>query len=206
MSLDIKKFNPWNWFKQEEDNEKSREFSSNQQLRRHSGNTLPMAYQYNPLWNIHREIDRLFDDVFSQFSASPLNRGVPSLLEKASSMEHISGSFLKPSVDIKENKKNYKISVEVPGVEESDIKLELVDGSLVIRGEKRQENEDKDEHYHSVERSYGSFQRVLSLPEDVNEDDIDAKFKNGVLTITAPRKQLAKPKENTKVIDINRAA
>ena len=121
-------------------------------------------------------------------------------------MEHISGSFLKPSVDIKENKKNYKISVEVPGVEESDIKLELVDGSLVIRGEKRQENEDKDEHYHSVERSYGSFQRVLSLPEDVNEDDIDAKFKNGVLTITAPRKQLAKPKENTKVIDINRAA
>ena len=63
MSLDIKKFNPWNWFKQEEDNEKSREFSSNQQLRRHSGNTLPMAYQYNPLWNIHREIDRLFDDV-----------------------------------------------------------------------------------------------------------------------------------------------
>ncbi|MAZ75891.1 MAG: heat-shock protein Hsp20 [Micavibrio sp.] len=204
MSLDIKKLNPWNWFKHEED-EKSRDVSSNQQ-RRHSGSNLPMAYQHDPLWGIHREIDRLFDDVFSQFSLSSQSRGVPSLLGKTSSMDHVSNAFLKPNVDIKENKKNYKISVEVPGVEESDIKLELVDGSLVIRGEKRHENEEKDEHYHSVERSYGSFQRVLALPEDVNEDDIDAKFKNGVLTITAPRKQLAKPKENTKVIDINRAA
>ena len=92
-------------------------------------------------------------------------------------------------------------------VEEGDVKLELADGVLTVSGEKKYEKEEKDEHYHSVERSYGSFRRVLSLPEDANADDIDAKFKNGVLTISVPRKEISKSEGgNVKQIEIKSAA
>lgn len=82
----------------------------------------------------------------------------------------------------------------------------LQDGTLTISGEKKYEKEDKDENTHFVERSYGSFRRVLALPQDIDQEAIDAKFRNGVLTITVPRKQMAKLKEESKVIAINKAA
>lgn len=113
---------------------------------------------------------------------------------------------MKPNVDIKEGKKDYTISVEVPGVEEGDVKLELADGALTISGEKKHEKEDKDENYYCVERSYGSFKRVLSLPQDAKEEDIEAKFKNGVLKITVPREEVEKAETEAKMIDIKSAA
>ena len=85
------------------------------------------------------------------------------------------------------------------------MKLELTpDGALIVRGEKKQEKEQKDKNFYRSERSYGSFQRTLSLPEDASRDNIDASFKNGVLTITCPRKAVAQTP--TKRIDIKRAA
>lgn len=201
MKLDIQKWNPWNWFKHEENEE-----AGNVPVQREAqgqSSSLPSIFRDDPLLNIHREIDRMFEGVFSNFGVGRL----PRLMSEGSVFGNLQGTLLKPNVDIKENKKNYKITVEVPGVEEGDVKLELANGALTISGEKKHEKEEKDEHYHSVERSYGSFKRVLSLPEDVNEDDIEAKFKNGVLTITLPRKEIAKPKEEeTKVIDIQKAA
>lgn len=200
MKLDIQKWNPWNWFKHEE-----KEQAGNVPVRREAqgrGGALPSAFQNDPLWNIHREIDRMFEDVFSSFGAGRL----PRLMSEGSAFGNLQHVLLKPSVDIKENRKNYEITVEVPGVDEGDVKLELADGALMISGEKKHEKEEKDEHYHSLERSYGSFKRVIALPEDVNEDGIEAKFKNGVLTITLPRKEIAKPKDDTKVIDIKKAA
>lgn len=201
MKLDIQKWNPWNWFKHEE-----KEEAGNVPVQREAqgqGSSPPSIFSNDPLWNIHREIDRMFEGVFSNFGVGRL----PRLMSEGSVFGSLQGTLLKPNVDIKENKKNYKITLEVPGVEEGDVKLELANGALTISGEKKHEKEEKDEHYHSVERSYGSFKRVLSLPEDVNEDDIEAKFKNGVLTITLPRKEIAKPNnEKTKVIDIQKAA
>jgi HSP20 family protein len=144
----------------------------------------------------------LFEGVFSSIGAGHLTR----LLNEGSVFGNLSGTLLKPNVDIKESKKTYTITVEVPGVEENDITLELTNGALTISGDKKHEKEEKDEHYHSVQRSYGFFKRVLSLPEDVNEDGIEAKFKNGVLTITLPRKEIVKPKDETKVINIQKAA
>lgn len=79
--------------------------------------------------------------------------------------------------------------MEVPGVEEKDIELTVEDGTLTIRGEKRSEKEDHDQQYHRVERTYGAFQRMLSLPADANEDQIAATFKNGVLTVTIAKNQ-----------------
>jgi len=73
-------------------------------------------------------------------------------------------------------------------VEEKDFNLDLSDGTLSIRGEKRQEKEEKEINYYRMERSFGSFQRVVSLPEDVDQDGITAKYAAGVLTIKLPRK------------------
>ncbi|MEN9493439.1 MAG: hypothetical protein RJA63_3888, partial [Pseudomonadota bacterium] len=106
--------------------------------------------------------------------------------------------LLRPALDIQESDKQYRITLEVPGVEEKDIQLTLDDDVLWIRGEKRQEQEHKDGQFHRVERSYGSFQRALNLPEDANQDAIKASFKNGVLTVTIDkRSQTAAPSGRT---------
>ena len=101
--------------------------------------------------------------------------------------------MLKPALDIQETDKQYKISLEVPGVEEKDIQITLDNDVLLVRGEKRQEQETKDGGFHRVERSYGSFQRALNLPADANQDTIKAAFKNGVLTITMEKREASAP-------------
>jgi HSP20 family protein len=92
------------------------------------------------------------------------------------------------------------VSVELPGVDENEIQIELVNDTLKIKGEKKQQKEEKERNYYRMERSYGSFQRTLSLPEDADQDDIKAVYKNGVMNITIPRK--AASKTETKQIEI----
>jgi len=162
---------PWNWFKKEE--EQSQAVQSQNVVR-------PADH---PLARFHRDIDQLFDNVFQGIPLSPVRR------EHGSSW----GGLLLPQVDIGEGEKQYTITVEVPGVAEKDIHLTLADGTLMIQGEKRSEQEDKNKHYHRVERSYGSFQRMLSLPTDADENKVEAKFKDGVLTITIAKDPGAKP-------------
>ena len=116
-------------------------------------------------------------------------------------MDILTEGLLKPTLDIGADDKEYSISIEVPGVEQKDIKLEVANNTLTVSGEKKQEHEEKDKNYYRMERSYGSFQRVLSLPEDANQDNVAATFKNGVLTVTMPRKSL--PASNLKQIPIN---
>lgn len=162
---------PWNWFKKEEEQSQSARSQNVSKSTDH------------PLARFHRDLDQLFDNVFQGFPLSPGRR------ENGSSW----GGFILPHVDISEDKKQYTITVEVPGVAEKDIQMTLADGTLMIQGEKRSEQEDKNKHYHWVERSYGSFQRMLSLPTDADENNVEAKFKNGVLTITIAKDPGAKP-------------
>lgn len=177
--MNIQKYNPFNWFKEEDAQSKSLPSLGNAQ---------------HPFLQLHQEIDRLFTDAFKNFALPSLDLG------------HTFGSsaLLKPNVDISESEKAYTIKVEVPGVNEKDIKLEVSDRTLMISGEKKLENEKKDKNFYRVESSYGSFQRVLSLPEDVNADNIEAEFKNGVLNLTLPRKAL--PKSDIKRIEIKKSA
>jgi len=177
--MDIKKLNPWNWFHHEEEQARN----------------VPMRQGdqqfYSPLAQLHRDIDRMFGNVFPGI-------GWGRLLD-------VDDGMLRPNVDVSSTDKEYNITVEVPGVDEKDVKLELApDGTLTVRGEKKQEKEQKDKNYYRVERSYGSFQRTLSLPEDANRDNINATFKNGVLTITCPRKAIAQTP--AKQIEIKKAA
>ena len=169
--MELKKLlSPWNWFKKEEESRSSR---------------VPVVSQAmdHPLGRLHSEIDKLFENVFQGFPASPFSRGWGNDWE----------GVILPQVDIGEGKKEYTIKVEVPGVDEKDIELTLADGTLVIRGEKRSEKEDHEKHFHRVERSYGAFQRMLSLPNDADERKIKAKFKNGLLTVTIVKNPDAQP-------------
>jgi len=138
---------------------------------------LPAERTSDPFTRMHREMDRMFDDFLGTARAG--NGG---------------GLLLRPSVDIAESKKAYRISVEVPGIDPEQVELQVQEGALVISGEKRQETEDDEEGFHRVERHYGQFRRVLALPEDADVDNIRADAKNGVLKIRIPRlKQADKP-------------
>ncbi|HAT9775313.1 TPA: Hsp20 family protein [Legionella pneumophila subsp. pneumophila] len=184
-TMDIKKLAPWNWFKEEETQNKSVPISTTGQN------------YVSPLSQLHQEIDRIFDNVLRSVGISNLD------IDKT--LTHSTQNLLlKPCVDIAATDKEYTITVEVPGVEEDHIKLELTNDTLIIKGEKKHESEKKDKNIYRVERAYGSFQRVLSLPEDANQEDIKAQIKNGVLTITMPRKEVSKPKG--KLIDIKKAS
>lgn len=185
--MDIKKLAPWNWFKKEEEAEKSLRVTQSDSRRQ----DYPMYY--HPIQQIHSEIDRMFDSVFSGF-------GLPRFGSFRPEFPKLSEGLLKPTLDVGCTDKEYAISVEVPGVDEKDISLELSDNTLTIRGDKKREQEEKDKNYYRLERSYGSFQRVLSLPDDADQDRIKAKFKKGVLNITVPRREL--PKANVKRIEV----
>jgi HSP20 family protein len=100
-----------------------------------------------------------------------------------------------PAVDIAEHDNEYSVKVELPGVNKDDVKLTFENNILTIRGEKKQEKETKKENYHRVERSYGSFQRSFTLPAAVKADKIDASYKDGILTVSLPKAEEAKPKQ-----------
>jgi len=100
-----------------------------------------------------------------------------------------------PAVDIAEHDEQYLVEVELPGVNKEDVKITLENNILTIRGEKKQEKETRKESYHRVERSYGSFQRSFTLPTTIKSDKIDAAYKDGILQITLPKAEEAKPKQ-----------
>lgn len=171
--MNLEKIKPWNWFKKEE------------------GTSLPVnkeASSFQSMMNLRNEIDNLFNSG-SLFGNFPSRFGSFS-----DDFNKLSQSILRPKVDIAESKEQYHITIEIPGIDEKDISLHLdSDGILTIKGEKTLENKKEDKEWHSIERSYGSFQRVLALPEDSDQSLIDANFKNGVLSIDVGRKSTNSP-------------
>jgi len=100
-----------------------------------------------------------------------------------------------PDVDIIEEKDAFRIRADLPGMEKNDIKVEVENGVLSIRGEKKAEKMEKDKnHYYHFERSYGAFNRTFKLPENVMSEQVDAKYANGVLELTLKKSEIAKPK------------
>ncbi len=178
--MDMKKLAPWNWFKKENEN---------------MGKTVPVKRSDgapeerrmgNPLQAFHQELDRLFADMFQGF-------GMPSASGRKDLWTPMENTLLKPHLDLGAAEDAYTISVEIPGVDEKDVRIDIANDTLTIQGEKKQHKEEKDKHYYSLERSYGHFQRVLSLPEDADQDNVSARFKNGILQVKIPRKSLPAP-------------
>jgi HSP20 family protein len=142
----------------------------------------------HPLFSLHRDVNRLFDDVFRGF-------GVPAF-----------GGFDRgaawPHVELGETDKEIRVTAELPGLDEKDVDISIEEGALTIRGEKRAEVDDKDRGY--SERSYGRFERRIGLPRGIERDKAGATFKNGVLTVTLPRSEV--PDDNRRRIPINGGA
>ena len=128
----------------------------------------------DPFLSLHREVNRLFDDVF---------RGFDGPLPSVGRASPFGGNW--PSVEISDNDKEIKVTAEVPGMDEKDIEVLFDDGVLTLRGEKRSETEDKERQF--SERTYGRFERRIPLGYEVEENKIDARFKNGVLSVTLPK-------------------
>ncbi len=105
---------------------------------------------------------------------------------------------LAPAFDIAETEKAYTITGEIPGIEAKDLKVTLADGILSITGEKKREEEEKGEHYHRIEREYGSFHRGFRLPEKVTSEKVKANYKDGVLKITLPKTEIKTKKIEVK--------
>jgi HSP20 family protein len=134
------------------------------------------------LGSLRREMDRLFDRFFDW-----------RLLRRTG----LEGEWA-PLVDLSENKKEVILKAEIPGMEAKDIDISLDGNVLTIRGEKKKETETKEENYHRVERSYGSFSRAIRLPAEVDDNTVDAAYKDGVLYITLTKTK----KDASKKIEI----
>jgi HSP20 family protein len=129
-----------------------------------------------------REIDRLFDDF------GPFDWRLPSrrrLLD--TSVPAMSDWQVTPAMDLAEKPTEYEITAEIPGVDENDIEVKLVNHTLTIKGEKSEEKEEKKKDYYLSERRYGSFQRSFQVPDGVDANKIDARFAKGVLIIKLPK-------------------
>jgi HSP20 family protein len=151
--------------------------------RRRDNNEAPLR----GLFNLQREMNDLFDS----FSLGRSLDREDSLFEGAWT----------PAIDVHDSKDNIVIRADLPGLKKDDIEISIQDGTLVMRGEKKEESERKEKGAVRTERFYGSFHRAVALPVAVDEDKVKANFKNGVLELTLPKKEEAKPRQIK--IDVN---
>lgn len=153
---------------------------------------------WHPLESLRREIDRLFTDFGrdswpsrqSIFGLEPFGR-------------YMAAWGASPAVDIVEKKDAYEITAELPGMDEKNVEVKLVNGSLTIKGERQDEKEEKKKDYYLQERQFGSFERRFTLPEGVDAAKIEASFNKGVLTVMLPKK--AEAQASQKKIEIKAA-
>jgi len=132
----------------------------------------------DPFFTLHRDMNRLFDDVFRRFDT-----GLPTAFGKTQGW---------PSLEMNATDKEVRVSAELPGLDEKDVEILVDDDVLTIRGEKKSEAEDKERGF--SERYYGHFERRIALPFEVDHDKADATFRNGVLTLTLPKSPRAEEK------------
>lgn len=149
---------------------------------------------WRPFDNLRREVNRLFEEFGHESWISPFRRSVFDV-EPLWRRELTLGAI--PAVDIVEKDNAYEVTADVPGFDEKNIEVKLVNGSLVIKGERKSEKEEKKKDYYLSERDFGSFERRFGVPEGVEADKIEASLKKGVLTVTLPKKAEAQKPPKT---------
>jgi HSP20 family protein len=191
MNLD--KLKPWNWFRHvENDTGKGGQIPVSHSEAENRPLTSP-----GTLMSLHRDMDRWFEDALKSLGMPSLDSNLQSRAMPGISLSNI----YRPQIDVSGDSNGYEINLDVPGLTESDLSLEVKDDVLTIKGHKEERTEDKDKHYYRVERSYGSFQRTLALPDDAIGDEIKANLDKGVLRLEIPRRETAT--QEAKRISIN---
>lgn len=146
--------------------------------------------EWAPFESLRREIDRLFDDL------RPFDWRLPSTMPGFGVPRIARAEWqVAPAMDLVEKEDAYEITAELPGLDDKNVEIKLLNHTLTIKGEKSEEKEDKQKDYYLSERRYGSFQRSFQLPEGVDPDKIEAKFAKGVLTVKLPKTAEAKKAE-----------
>ncbi len=146
---------------------------------RERGELPPSRDIWDPFASLRRDMERVFEDFSRDFGWGP-----PATADMAAA----------PRIDVSESDAEIKMEAELPGVDEKDVEVVLSGGRLTIKGEKKQEKEEKKQDYYLHERSYGSFARSVTVPFDADPDKVKAKFANGVLTVTVPKPPEVKAK------------
>ncbi len=136
-------------------------------------------------WDPFRELEEM---------SYRLNRMTTRQAAKTNGKDTLTVADWVPTVDISETAGEYVIQAELPEVKKDDVNVTLEEGVLTIRGQRRQEKDEKTTKYHRVERSYGTFVRSFTLPDQVNESEVKADFKDGVLNLHIPKSEKAKPR------------
>jgi HSP20 family protein len=158
-------------------------------LRRWDDEERPFESFFREMDSLHKEMDRLFEDFWKGSGRhSMMTTPWQSMLTPWSRTE------VMPRVDETEDEKAFHIQVELPGMDKEDVDITLSNGMLMIRGEKKREDEEKGKDFYRKERSFGSFRRTLPIPAEVNEQAIEASFKKGVLYIELPKSEEARKK------------
>ncbi len=152
--------------------------------KRNSGNLSVRRDNGDPFQSFSREMDRLFQNVLSEFP------GRMSLAERSF------GAFM-PQIDVKETEKEFRITAELPGMEQKDVEVTLENGVLRIKGEKREEHTEEKGDFYRSERQYGAFERAIPLADDLDIDKAKAEFKKGVLSIVLPKSENARSNRRT---------
>jgi HSP20 family protein len=155
------------------------------------GNGHPAVPAQHPFRSLRDQIDRLMDE---------FDRGLfPSRWMEMSPFAKLTSEIrgLVPAIDVVEGEKAYRVTAELPGLAERDIEVTMDRDLLTIKGEKKEEHEEKEKGYFLSERHFGSIQRSLRLPEGIDDSKIEARFENGVLTVTLPKtaEAVSKPKK-----------
>ncbi len=175
--MDLKKFAPWNWFKNEENGSSKIPVTS-------TPNKSKVSKPNTTFNQLEKEMESIYVTMLDFLRLRPSQA-------RRETFDSLSQGVHKPLLDIATDEKGYTIKIELPGLEQKDIQLEVSERTLAVYGEKRMEEKEAQQSYYRVERFYGSFRRELTLPEDADEDSLDAVFKNGVLAITIGRKTVA---------------
>jgi len=186
--MNLEKLNPWNWFKHEDGNQDSLQQVP---VTRENTNAVRTHSNVDSLLQLHREMDRLFDNVFNTFGLASQRSLFPEqrFLNK-DVVDTYARIPYRPQIDVSGDENHYEITLNVPGLSPDDVAIDVQGDRLIIRGQKEEKSETKDQHYYRTERSIGAFQRTLSLPEDANSDEISASLKDGVLLLSIPRNQI----------------
>jgi len=143
--------------------------------------------RWNPakeLISVEKEFSKLFDSFNNRFG-----------LKSSKEDEDFANAVWSPLTDIREDEDKYSLHLDLPGVKKEDVKITFNNGQIAISGERNFEKEEKNSKYHHVERAFGKYYRAFNLPEKILEDKIDAEFKDGILKITIPKAEEAKPKQ-----------
>ncbi|RXJ68045.1 heat-shock protein Hsp20 [Halarcobacter ebronensis] len=172
--MNLSKLAPWNWFKNEQ--------STNVNIIPENKPTLETKIPSRHHLTLHHELDELFNS---------FHRNLSSLFQPTQN-NSFGTSMLKPFLDISSKDEKYLIQIELPGVEKKDINIHIENDMLIVEGEKKQESHKKEHDFYAVERVYGSFKRVLNLPNNANVEEITSSFKDGVLSIEIPKLQIEK--------------